>query len=143
MWTGNVMRMWKEEFILNEQILGLLYDTSRHLCKSHYFSIITAYYFVLTCYKRDDCYCHFIEENTGSEQSVICTSFQYLFKIEGKEPVFVSVVPIQLRKSNSCQFGVYSILPNSISLIPLSLCHEWGNPCLVASILTCWKLHCK
>lgn len=87
-----------------------MHDTSRHFYKSCHFIIITSL-LVVTC-KRGHHYKHCTEENTEAQNSQKSAQvFKYLFTSEGREPVFVSIVPTQLSRFNNGQFGGTSYFP--------------------------------
>lgn len=77
---------------------------------AYHFIIITSL-LVIICCKRGHHYSHFTEENTEVRNGLKkknARAFEYMLTTEGRELVFVSIVPTRSSIFNNCQFGYTS-----------------------------------
>lgn len=108
------MRQYKKR---NSYLMSNYYNPCMIICsfyKSYHFIIITSL-LVIICCKRGPHYSH-LEKKTLSFRIVKKKSarvFQYMLTTEGREPIFVSIVPTQSSICNNCQFGYTSYVLKS------------------------------
>lgn len=86
LWADNMRIVWKEKLIVNGKLLCTMHDISRHFYTSYHFIIITS----LLAVAYEAAVIAILQKKTLRLRIVNNLSFQFLFKFEGRDLIFVS-----------------------------------------------------